>query len=590
MADVEKKEGPKAVTPIVKKVVEVAKEVITPQAEKKDGAKKEEKQDGKKQGFGQTVKKMTIQNPAFWLTAGKAVLKLVKAINDGEWYGGDSSVFTYPSALAVRGGNQPLIVGAFARYICDVDKMIDASMFEADTKNIIKSYLISVGRTYTAEEVNQHYDNMVDLMKIDTKALSVVECYLRYNNSRSVPITTGYTLEQVLSSQGRAAIGGNAIDERPDIIPEMRRTILPTQYSSISNDQWSVYYRAKIAQLYSNPRIKGLIEYLYGSFFAGNVTAGVNGNIYVDHSKLERFEGSGTDTMKAAIDQCLQEHEEKMASDVLLDELLTYIGWKQVGTSDHYKRDPLASTYKLNADPEFVAALNNGDLFAHTRYGRMIDQQDKGRFLGSMDRFIMLIPSGDISMSYSKDDLTIQLDLGIIGEYLKFAFMEGHWSDLVLLQNRNGAISIPDASTSAKATRPYIMNIKYAVANASAGTEATNTRLSETHDVVVNRLGVRDWHDYLGIEDTSDYDIEFRVTAPSTAATETNVSLDQIAIPGTTTTAAARWSEPAGSDVVELNNYTQVKQLIRNNFTLGVNFYEQAQVTLRKYAKDAKDR
>lgn len=588
MNDDQKKVVTDVATDVTKQVVTDVTKEQQKKNDPKDKGKDQEKKKGS--GFGDALKKATIQNPSFWLTAGKAVLKLVKALNDDEWYGGDSTHYTYPSALAVRGGATILCVGALGRYICDVDKLINASMFEADVENIIKSYLTSVGREYTAQEVQGHFDKMVELMKADTKALSIVECYLRYNNSRAVPITKGITLEKVLSEDARAAIGGNCVDPRASLTPALRRRVLPVQYSSISNDSWSTDYRPRIGQLYTNPRLKGLIEYLYGSFFAGDITAGVNGNIYVDHSALERFQGSGTDTMKAAIDQALAKHDEIMASDVLLDELITYIGWSQVGTSDHYKRDPLASTYKLNADPEFIAALNNGDIFFNTRYAQSIEVKPSyGRYLKDLDRFIMLVPSGDISMSYSKDDLTTELSLGLIGEYMKFMFMEGHWSDVVILQNKNGAVSIANTEETQHAVECFNYSPRYAITDAAAGVEATNSYLTTARNIVSDKLGIRDWHDYFGIENTADYMYSILFKVPSTTPTKDNLGVAQIGVFGTTGTPAS-WIEPAGSDVVELNNFTQVKELICNNITLGVNFYEQAQLTLRRYAKAAKDR
>lgn len=555
---------------------------------------------GKK--VGKAIADMTVKNPAFWTAAGKLAVKLLAAINDPEWAGGDSKRYTYPSSISLpapASGITPLLT--VARYQVDLRKAIDLSLYEIDVKNIIKSYFISIGYTgVTNTEINNMYTLAIDIMKADTKLLSDAECYLRASNSANMPITTKIILNDLLGGQMRVIGNGTSAPSGVQL-SQANQIRKPLLLGNISNYEWLRTYVPKLLRSVSNHRIKGMIRYLYGSAFATPIESAVNGNIWI--TTPEDVQAStGTKTWKDVLDADIAACDLLYDTDARVFEILEYLGWYDSSNDEaHFKRDQLGLTYKINLDPNLTAALANGDILynCHSSYTGVDKTHVCGRMNPETDTFTMYVPNGDISITYSKDDLEVELPIGLIGEYSKFTLLEGSWLGLqaVVVQS-DKSIVVADSIMLAKYITSGKLFTEFKVPNiAEAITVAMGTlyaKQGQVTNLLRDSLGRYNWHAFLGIEDTSDYhrDYIYYTTkenindaswVPSVNNLTVNAASDYLKL-------YADSAMPAGCDAVAVNNYSQVKTLILNNYTLGVDYYEKAKVHLKRLAAKTKDR
>lgn len=560
------------------------------------------KQDSKGKKIGQAVMNMTIKNPGFWTIVGKAAAKLIAAINDPEWAGGDSKHYTYPSSIALPApatGITPLLT--VARYQVDIRNAIDLSLYEIDVKNIIKSYFISIGHTSVSNaEINSMYTLALDIMKADTKLLSDAECYLRASNSTNMPVTTKITLNDLLSSSMR--IIGNGVAAPVGVqLSQANQLRQPLLLGNISNYEWLKTYVPKLLRCVSNYRIKGMIRYLYGSAFATPIESAVNGNIWITTPEDVQAV-NGTKSWKDVLDADIAACDALYDTDARVFEILEFLGWFDSSNDEaHFKRDQLGLTYKINLDPNLTAALANGDILynCHSSYTGVDKSVACGRMNPVTDTFTMYVPNGDISITYSKNDLEVELPIGLIGEYGKFTMMGGSWLGIqAVVIKDDKSIVVADGAMLARFISSGKTWSEFKAPNTPQAITITMDVLYTKQSLVTNllrdNLGRYNWHAFLGIEDTSDYHRDYvyyttkeLLNNPDWTPTVNNVTVgaasDYLKL-------YADSAMPAGCDAVAVNNYSQVKTLIFNNYTLGVDYYEKAKVHLKRLAAKTKDR
>jgi hypothetical protein len=478
-------------------------------------------------------------NPGFW----KGITAIIKAANHPSWYGGESNSFSgsigpfMPANIVSKTG--PAIFYSRVGYKIDPAKMIDTDLIDATFEAMITTYDKGLG--FASGLTRAH---ITDYIKAAIRYLAAFATVKRISSALNVPFVLGFKYDRILSDDKvvhfdkweTGKISGDT-NQWPDQTVA-GKFILP----SISNAVWLRDYGQEVLDLVLLDHHFEFVSYLFDGVFTNDITSGVNATV-----EFTPFTHYQVGTLKTDLKEHLDRFKAtllaaKAANPYILG-FLASLGWGHPVPTDYLNRDMTGMSLLTLSDDAHKASMAAASYYQTLGLYPGDNLEDLIANRGKAPIFLDF--SGDLDPNFSR--YTDSFSIGTLGSILKLAIMRADPSYAYVLGKATGSGGITDK------TSHLTVKIGYKI-DVSPGTDAMRAKAYLYNNRMI------DFPTLAGVENM--------LTAPVMGSVASGSGVYELDYHPT------RPYTLLGSDAVMFNDYATIIDLIKANFTFGVNYME----------------